>query len=121
MATVTITLEELDQMRAREKALHDSNAKLISSLAQERATQLSPTQRDLVPLVRAMLPIVQFAVGQLPPETTRGWPAMQLEEVAAYLPRLPDFSDNDLDLCNEFTAFVSKIVDCERERARHKT
>jgi hypothetical protein len=72
--------------------------------------------RKLVTLTRALLDVTRFAVGQLPPETHKGWPFAALKTASDLLPVLPDHTVDDISIANEFRSFVKEGERVERVR-----
>lgn len=69
---------------------------------------------DTTPSLETALPIIQFAVANLPPETTVGWPYTDLKAVAAKL-RADDRFDNP-DLLLDFDKFADECANYDRHR-----
>jgi hypothetical protein len=105
MASHTLTDEEYgDLINKREEAWQrcaQLDRELAIAKAQDPANRLVPLNK----LARAQLHIVRFAVANLNPENTRGWPTKALEEIADLLPTMPDFKADDSDLATELRSF----------------
>lgn len=118
MATHTLTdVEYGDLINAREEALKD-NARLQAELVEAKKTDPANRVAPLNELVRAAFEIVRFAVANLNPESTRGWPTKALNDVADRIPTLVDYTSDDGDLATELRSFAR---DCEAyalQRAR---
>jgi hypothetical protein len=103
-------------------------AKLQEELTQLKVQGISATDAKLgAQLVAGILSartVVLFAMGQLPAETTKGWPVYALRELAKALELLaPLLSNTEGDLphhARDLLAFVKEveIADAEREAMR---
>lgn len=91
--------------------------------AQKRAAELEaeikrvrledPANRiePLNELARHAFTIIRFAVANLNPENTRGWPTEAVHAVADLIPTIADRTTDDHDFANELHAFAR---DCEQ-------
>lgn len=117
-ATVTIPLIELDELRQRRVDAENELARVRVELAEARLNSSDDgVTRSLTKLSRHLLKVAAFAVSQMPPEASKGWPSDDLDFVVALLPTLPDYSTNDRELASDFSAFSSE---CQRW-ARYRT
>lgn len=111
MASHTLDDEEYQALqrarRGNEERIATLEAELVLVKQEDPANRIKP----LMQLARAELTIVRFAVANLNPESTRGWPTAALDLIADLLPTLPDYSADDGDLANELRAFKR---DCEQ-------
>lgn len=120
MASHTLDDEEYQGiLNARQTALDDC-AKLRAELALAKQQDPADRIRPLNMLVRDAFTIVRFAVANLNPENTRGWPVNALEGLADRIAALPDYTTDDGDFANDLRAFAR---DCDayalhRERMR---
>lgn len=118
MPSVTMTLEELDGLRARERAAIMRTVELEKQLVE--AKQADPLERigQLMLLCRTFMGITRFAIANLPPETIKGWPWLNLEMLVENLKHLPDFSMDDESFVSDLRAFARECKDHEERRAR---
>lgn len=116
MATVTIELTELDEIRTRERKAIDDLAKIQAELVEAKKADPRNRIAGLLTLSRTMLDVVRFAVGNLPPETIRNWPVESLRLIARDLKWLPDFNADDESLVGELMLFAREIERVEAER-----
>lgn len=116
-ATVAISLNDLDVLR---QAKIRADARI-----QELETKLVTTERaalggDLAGYIEAIETatiIIQYAVANLPPETSPGWPYEKLRLLATHLGALPGFTATMRDIAGDFVKRASEIEPYERERA----
>lgn len=127
MATITMTREEWDQELANRHRVEKEVANLRVTLEQHRLDTMNIAGGGTVEalkldeLVRQAMFVVRFAVANLPPEMTPGWPVDSLKRVVDNLDALPTYSTDDADLRNELLAFVKEIEVEEARRRRAKT
>jgi hypothetical protein len=111
-ATVTIPLDEWDEEKNRRVTAENEAAALRKQLVDLKLESGDPKiTKALTELSRKLLDGVRFAIAQMPPEATKGWPAESLREAVALLPMLPDYSTDDSDLAREIKAFAAE---CDR-------
>lgn len=116
MASITLTLEEY---KAHERQVAELEAK-VNSLADEVINaRRDPEGRiqKLEELVGAFMPVLRFAVGNLPPSEIANWPTTSLRAIALLLPNMPAFSDDDRTLTTELLAFADEADREERYRS----
>jgi hypothetical protein len=116
MPTVQLTGEEYDTLRNAKIHAENVAAELRNELVVARATDPSGRIMQLTTLARAMLDVAKFAVANLPPETTVGWPTARLLAVTQLLQHLPDFDVNDEELVVELQAFIREVQQHDRRR-----
>jgi len=126
MAKIEMTLEEYNELVAKRVAAENELADVKKQLTDARATSLAietggeSAAKRLDKLVRDAVTVVRFAVANLPPETTPGWPVNALQSVAANLDALPTFSIDDRDLHSELRAFAREAESHEVRRASER-
>jgi hypothetical protein len=116
-AQVTLGIDEWDDMRNKQQRLHDEIAALGQQLA--AAERQDPTGR-LVPVletIEAAIPVIQFAVGNLHPDTIIGWPYESLRSFADLLNKMPGATHEQKELTIELRAFAGVAEMRARERA----
>lgn len=117
-ATVTIQLNDLDKLR-KDLAMRD---KLIEGLREEvhAARAYDPTNKvtELYAAVQAALPVVRFAVANLPPEMSPGWPYLALHSIGTMLQTIPGATVTDIELGLELVSMSREIAPFEQARAR---
>lgn len=114
--TVNIPLDEWNQMQAdarkRERELAEATRRARDAEAgtgDERVRAL----RDIIDLA---LPVIQFAVGNLPPESVRGWPHNELFQLADLLCTMPGHAPDHETISAEFRTFAHEC----RRLAAHR-
>lgn len=112
-ATVTIPLTEFQEItNTREEALKRAAA------AEKRLNEEKIAANDgaTYAIARAALDVVRLAIGNLPPETTRGWPISALRVIAEQLPVMDGASTDDKDLATTIGYFADECAKCELQR-----
>jgi hypothetical protein len=118
-AQITMTLEEWNNELNARQLVEGQLAKLRGELDTARRISfesISLNADKLDAVVRASLVLTRFAVANLPPEVTPGWPTAALQEVIDGLPVLPSYGIDDADLVIEFRAMARDIEEHERRR-----
>lgn len=110
MPTVTMTAEEYDTLKKQSTDKDTMIADLNKKIVEARMGDPNASVAQLTQLVRSMLPIVQFAVANLSPTFTKGWPVQALLDTAGWLPALPDFSPFDAELGGELAKFANECA-----------
>jgi hypothetical protein len=59
---------------------------------------------------------VRFAIGNLPPETTRGWPIDKLRAIADELPKIDGATTDDNELAITIRYFADECAKAEQQR-----
>jgi hypothetical protein len=113
---VTISLGDLDALRAEVKAAEDRARDLEEQLADAKLGPDPEFARHTIEAFRATLPIIQFAVGNLHPSAVRSWPYEALRNVAEYLKTLPGADVNDHALAHEFVEVAKQAQGYEEFR-----
>lgn len=104
--TITLTIQEYNDLQA---TLHESERRRLELEAQLAAVQDGRAVLQAARVWKAALTIVQFAVANLPPETSPGWPWKELDALAAHL---------QPDLAGVFQEFAAIAAGYEEERSR---
>jgi hypothetical protein len=110
MASHTLNDEEYQGILIARKTAETRAAALEAELIRVKLEDPANRLAPLNALARAQLEVIRFAVANLTPETTRGWPTKALERIAALLPTMPDVTADDRDLATELLSFMR---DCE--------
>lgn len=125
-ATITLPLTEWNTLIADKQALANEIAELRKLLDEARldgvARPGNSNGKKLDALVRNAIDVVRYAVSNLPPECTPGWPVEALRTVAENIEALPTYDNIDRDLRVELLAFVEQAEENEdRRRRKSKT
>jgi hypothetical protein len=113
-ATVTVLLRDWTHIEREFELLRKQ---LKQATANTTAVVPIEAQAVLAALESA-LPIVQFAVGNIPPESVRGWPVASLTTLADQLKALfPDDADRQ-SMVIAFREVAADAVDIDKFRAR---
>lgn len=121
MASHTLNDEEYGNLiNSRQDALEEIGrlkAELTRVRAEDPANRLAP----LNDLARACIEIVRFAVANLNPESTRGWPTKALERIADLMPALTDANPADDNVfAGELRAFALDCADYALQREQKR-
>lgn len=117
-ANVTIALDELDNLRAQVQKAGDEAAALRAQLQKAERSSEDARVDHLFQLVEALIPCVQFAVGNLDVETVRNWPHPDLAKAAKLLEHAPGLPGNLKELHIEWGVFAREAAKIEDERRR---
>ena len=114
-ATITMSMHDY---RALERA-HEILQERINALEKNGVRTTEPAAAATWgQALRAALPVVQFAVGNLNPESVRDWPADSLRLLAAKMFELfPDDADRQ-SMAITFREFAKEAAKLERFRSR---
>jgi hypothetical protein len=114
-ATLTMPLDEYETLRRAVQEAEKENAALRAQLE-----KVNLSADDAVPklatALNAALPIVQFAIANLDPDTVRGWPYETLRTLADTLQTVPGISAQTREAWIEFKKFASEAENRETER-----
>ncbi len=117
-ATVTIDYSVFQDIQNKKNEAEQKVAELEKQLAQaKRDGAIGGVSVDkLTTLARGLIKISCFAVGNLPPESTRHWPTKELIACADLLQELPDYTVADQELGIEWKSFASEAERFELRR-----
>lgn len=120
MASHTLSDEEYGTLINQREEARTEAGKLRKELARVRAEDPANRIAPLNQLTRATFEIVRFAVANLNPENTRGWPTKALNSVADLMATLPDYQTDDGDFATELRSFARDCEDYALDRARKR-
>lgn len=109
-------MEEFKALEQRATDALAETSRLRGELLAAKLDQGDGAIRKLVELTRALLHCTRFAVGQLPPETTKGWPIADLKQAGELLAEMPDHTVDDYSIASEFRSFAEDCARIERYR-----
>jgi hypothetical protein len=118
MAEVTMSLIEYQELQSQRDEARDRCAQLEKRIHEVEMTDPSDRIPPLVECVQAALPIVKFAVGNMAPETVRGWPYAELQAFAERLETMPGADTRIREYALEFRNFILEAKTVEAERVR---
>jgi len=113
-ATVSISLSELDTLRATIKKARQETAQVQAELDAERARPLDERLAETYAFIQAAKEVIDFAVGNLSPEFTRNWPATHLLYLATNVDSIGAVTSRDESRAQIWTRFHTQIVDFDR-------
>jgi hypothetical protein len=117
-ATINLPLSEYmefqKQIGEREKRITE----LEANIREEQVRDPEDRIKTLIAAITAVVPVVQFAVASLPPESVRGWPYLALEKFAQCLAHIPGGDQHLIELGRDLAAFAREIEPFEKARAR---
>jgi hypothetical protein len=116
MAEITMSMQEYKELESQRDTAREEAAELRKKLHNAEMTDPGERIPGLVRAIEASLPIVKFAVGNLAPETVRGWPYDELVAFAEELDKLPGADTRTREYALEFRNFVREAQDVERGR-----
>lgn len=116
-AQVSISLTDLDAMRQAKAKADARIQELETKLAAAERQALGTGIGDYIEAIETVTPIVQYAVANLPPETSPGWPYEKLRQFAVHLGRLPGFTPVLREIAGDLAERASEIEPYERGRA----
>lgn len=94
----------------------------IGELEREKTKLLvaDPTGQvpQLLETIRAAIPVVSFAVGNLHPDDVRGWPYLSLQKLANLLEKMPTLDAFESEYPLTWRIFAKEAEDREMERAQ---
>lgn len=102
-ATVTVPYNEYQAIQEAKLQAELETAKLRQQLT---SSKIEASDAALFEIARAAIEIVRFAVGNLPPESTKHWPIAALRVVASRLPLMPDAGVDDQELALTLVNFA---------------
>ena len=114
-ATVNISLDELDALRAQLRRAHEEKGKLADKIKELEVVGIGDGAGLLV-TIHHTLDIVRFAVANLDPRTVKGWPWAAVAAFADDLEELPGADENTHDLAIELRAFAHECELLESTR-----
>lgn len=112
--TMSISLEQWQQVQTQ---LTEANLEVARLRTQLQHTALGSGQDTLVSAFDAALSIVQFTVGNLPPESVRNWPISSLRTLAISIKAMPGIPTPTLEIANELLRFADECDKVETVRA----
>lgn len=117
-STVNLTLEDYTALQQAKVNAENERAELQKKYDALRLA--NGTKQDITALntaVRRCADVARFAVANLPPESTKGWPFAELRVLADSVDALPDAGPNDKTLAIELRAFAAECEKHEHRRA----
>jgi hypothetical protein len=121
-ATVNLPYPEFVKMQQRADAGDRLATELRAEIASLRAQQITGDPKLVRTLLDGLLAArtsVLFATGQLPPESTRGWPADAVRKLGLALREIKHLVPEETDLlyhADDLLHFVKTIEDAESVR-----
>ena len=116
--TITIKLTAYEAMRDAGKAAHEEAMQFRKELDAARLTNAddSGMTKQLYDAFHQAMKIVQFAVGNLNPETIVGWPHEALTSVATALETIPGIERHLTELPDDLRRFAQHAAALEHFR-----
>ena len=115
--TVNIPLDEWNQLQANAERRKAELAEAHRRARDAEAGSGDERVRALRDIIDVALPVVQFAVGNLPPESVRGWPHVELQQLAERLRTMPGHDAEHETISAEFTTFANECLRLAAHRA----
>ena len=111
-ATVSIPYSEFQALQEAKRAAELETAQLKQVITE---TKIAASNEAMLIVARSALHIVRFAIASLPPESTKGWPSVELRSIASMLDAMPDASIDDRELAITISIFADE---CDRFEQR---
>lgn len=119
--TVSVKFSEYSKMRDELKTQQNRIYELERDLAAAQLADVTGTTKRLHETLHNALKIVQFAVGNLAPETVAGWPHEDLTVIANAIEKLPNMDIHIKEVPHvwrEFAAIAAAFEEQRKERKR---
>lgn len=119
MASVTLSMEEFEELRNKERTALNESIELRRQLVEAKQHDITGEHRikRLNELVRRFMDVARFGIGNLPPESIVGWPWRKLVEIAVHLKDdLPDFNVDDESFVADLISFAKECETFELDR-----
>lgn len=118
--TISLKLSEYDKLRDQVRALHGKNLELERDLAAAKLADNAGTLARVHAAFHDAIRVVQFAVGNLPPEAVAGWPHEALVKIADAIGQIPGIDRHISEVEPEFREFARVAASFEAWRAERK-
>ncbi|GAF90560.1 unnamed protein product [marine sediment metagenome] len=118
MAEITMSMIEYQELQSRANDAQKRCTELEKRIHEVEMTDPEDRIPDLVACIKAALPIVEFAVGNLAPETVRGWPYDELLAFAGKLETMPGVDTRLKEYALGFRSFIREAQEVETTRGR---
>jgi len=116
-ATLTLSMNDYNALLAQRAEARQEVAKLQAELIAAKLGDPREAMPKVLSFARDCLTIARYAVANLDPSLSVGWPYETLRAIAEALPLLPDANTNDRDMAIDLLAFAN---DCERHEIRRR-
>lgn len=113
---VNVKYSEYSKMREEARTQQARIYELEKELAEAKVADNSGTTKLLHEALHEALKVVQFAVGNLAPETVSGWPHKALVAVADAVDKLPAIDQHIAEVPSEWRNFARTAANYEEYR-----
>lgn len=120
---ISIKLSDFDRQRQNTRDLEARLYQLEADLAAAKLADSAGTLRAFHAAFHDAMQVVQFAVGNLAPETVAGWPYEALGRLAEALDKLPSIDRHLSEAAGELREFSRQASGLEawrKERDKHR-
>jgi hypothetical protein len=114
-ASITIPYMEWEEVRSARAKVEEELAEVKAKLQEARLGGNDADTRRLAEALENLYPVVQFAMANLDPIATRGWPHEALAQFAKLLPDLP-ISPFIRESTNDLRMFARNASEWEQAR-----
>lgn len=117
-AVLNIPLSEYMELQER---IATKDKEIDALQAALKTAQLADPENRIKAVYEALLtaiPLVGFAVSELPPESVRGWPYIKLAEFGHLLQQVPGMEARFKEQGHDFVMFAREVKPFEEARAR---
>ena len=118
--TVTVKLVDYDRLREELREAQNDVHKLRVEVNAAKLGDLSGTTKMLHDAFHETIKVVQFAVGNLDPQTIAGWPHKALVAIAAAIETIPGIDQHVAEMPGELRSFARSAAGHEERRRRHR-
>jgi hypothetical protein len=119
---VQVKFSEYQKLREEVKTQQTRIYELEKQVSAAQLDDVSGTTKQLHEALHEALKIVQYAVGNLAPETVAGWPHQALINIADAIEKLPAMDAHIKEVPNDWREFAKLAAAFEAQRAeRRKT
>jgi len=117
--TLTLSLEDYNALQLAKQQALEETAEVRRQLEAAKFVDGDARVAVVTRFARDCLTVARFAVANLAPELTRGWPFEALRRIADTIDVLPDYTLQDRDMAIDLRSFARE---CEQhEIRRHAT
>lgn len=114
--TVTVKYSSYQKLRDDQRSLQEKVYELEKKLAAAQLNDASGATKILFDVFHETIKIVQFAVGNLAPETVAGWPHQALYAIADAIEQVPGVDQHVKELPNDLRHFAKLAAGYEAYR-----
>ena len=119
--TVTLSIEAHDELRGKISTAYAEMADLRKQLAEAERSGDDERLEAVIEALEQAIPVIQFAVANLHPDTVKGWPHRELRAFANSLELLPGATPAHKELAQDLRVFAAGAESAEGHRQARGT